>query len=271
MKRIFQIIAVLLMMGCSSTLVTPATTSTRVTLTDLPPSQETKESVSIKVFPEPDNTNPNVVELDGHVAELPPGLTGELTISSSVIDTEEGVIKESEVEATGPGIRTASDSIAENISLEAPISKANGAMASGGALAFEAKYIGKSSTGMTIIYVIGGLCVVAGVAVVFVVKRLMLGLGISGAGLLLLAVGRMLEVYPWVSLIGLAVAIGLVVWFVLDSRASKQKDIALRTVVKAIEVTPDTKAITDNVQSVSEVRHEDRMVKNVITKIKGQL
>ena len=269
MKRIFQIIVVLLMMGCSSTLVTPATTSTRVILTELPPSQETKESVSIKVFPESDNTNPNVVALDGHVAFLPPGLSGELTVSSSVIDTEEGVIKESEVEATGTGIRTASDSIAENISLEAPISQVNGAVASGGALAFEAKYIGKSSTGMTIIYVMGGLCVVAGIAIVIVVKRMMLGFAISGAGLLLLAVGRMLDVYPWVSLIGLAVVIGLVIWFVVDSRASKQKDTALRTVVRAIEVTPDTGAITDNVKK--EARGNHAMVKGVITKIKGQL
>lgn len=269
MKRIFQIIVFILMTGCSSTLVTPATTSTRVTLTELPPSQEIKESVSIKISPERDNTNPNVVELDGHVAEFPPGLSGELTVSSSVIDTEEGVIKESEVEATGPGIRTASDSLAENISLEAPMSKANGAIASGGALAFEAKYIGKSSTGMTIIYVMGGLCVVAGIAIVVVVKRVMLGFSISGAGFLLLAVGRMLDVYPWVSLVGLAVVVGLVIWFVLDSRASKQKDTALRTVVRAIEVTPDTSAVTDNVKK--EARDDEDMVKSVITKIKGQL
>ena len=258
-----------LLTGCSlfrpSTEFTPAAVTTSMKVEEIPPSEENVYTTSAEVTsfdPEEELR----VEVDGVEASAPSGSSLKLTVESTNRVTEAGQRKESEVSATGPGVKTGSDTLASSVKLDPPSIGVNGIKADAGALNFVGEELGKGSAGMLVLYGLGGICVVSGIAIVVLVKRVGLGAGISAAGVLLLAVARMLDVYPWVGFIALAAAAILGIWLLLEARAAKRKDVALKTVVRAVEKSPDGgESIKEAVKA--EAKDKD-LVKDVITKVK---
>ena len=265
-KYATMLILASLLIGCASTEIFPAEVASVLTVEDVPAVNEVKEAKRAEVTKD-NPEEPLEVELDGVKAFAPSGSKLVLVVESTERVTEAGQKKESEVRATGPGIKTGSDVLAREVELAAPSIADNGIKADAGGLDFVGEALGHGGSGMTILYGLGGICVVAGIAIVVLVKRVGLGVAVSAAGVLLLAVVRLLDVYPWIGFVALAAAGGLGLWLLLEARAAKRKEIALRTVVRAVEKSPDGGEPV-KMQVKAEAHSNGKLVKDVITKVK---
>ena len=103
---------------------------------------------------------------------------------------------------------------------------------------FESAIISGVSKGTVILYVLGGLCIVAGIVCAVWLKRVVLGLAVAGGGIGLMAVAVLFETYPWIVLVGAVVLLGGLVWFLYDSWKGGRLSAALKAVVTGVEAAP---------------------------------
>ena len=119
--------------------------------------------------------------------------------------------------------------------------------------------------GPTLLIIIGGLMLAAGIVVAVWAGRIVLGLAVAGAGMALAMTGVLFEMYPWVVLIALAGVLGLAIWWFIDSKALVKTKTALTAVVGAVEANPAVKAsVADAAASMnaeSDVRSTIRKTK----------
>ena len=92
-----------------------------------------------------------------------------------------------------------------------------------------------ASRGPVALYVLGGLCVVAGVALAIVAKQLPLGAGIAGAGIVLIGCAAVAAKYAWVYAVALLVAAVLGVVLVLGARGMSRLRVTLAAIVGGVE------------------------------------
>ncbi|HUX03258.1 MAG TPA: hypothetical protein VMY35_20030 [Phycisphaerae bacterium] len=96
--------------------------------------------------------------------------------------------------------------------------------------------------GPTLLIIMGGLMLAAGIIVAVWAGRWVLGLAVAGAGLAMAMTGVLFEMYPWVVLIALAGVLGVGIWWLIDSKGLLKTKTALIAVVGAIEANPTVKA-----------------------------
>jgi len=96
--------------------------------------------------------------------------------------------------------------------------------------------------GPTLLIIIGGLMLAAGIIVAVWAGRWVLGLAVAGAGMALAMTGVLFEMYPWVVLIAVAGVLGVGIWWLIDSKGLLKTKTALTAVVGAIEANPTVKA-----------------------------
>jgi len=256
-----------LMLGCATTRVTPAETASRTLLKDIPPSTEKRNSLVIQVQPS-ENGEPIDVKLPDYIVTLPSKFSGAIEYIRSIIITESGQEKESEASATGPGLSTTSDELVGTMEFTPPTSTTNGAHSDAGGMTFD---IQKMSSGgsMYILFGLGGLCVIGGLVILVLVKQVKLGLAVSAGGFALIFAGKLLETYPWAVLVAFGIVLLLGGLFVYNALVGKKKAIALSTVVRAIEKSPDGgDAVKEKVKQ--ERGKNKELVKDVITKVKRE-
>jgi hypothetical protein len=129
------------------------------------------------------------------------------------------------------------------------------------------------SKGTFILYLIGGLAIAGGLVVTLWMKNIKLGLSVAAAGAAMMAVAMLMETYPWIILIGALVAVGGVVWFILDARKNGRLSTALKAVVQGVQDAP-AEAAEQVKASIGEAAKEvgaKTVVKEVVTATKDSL
>ena len=134
----------------------------------------------------------------------------------------------------------------------------------------------RAASGPVLLVVCGVLLILGAGVVFYLTKDLPTALIIGGGGIAVAAVGILLESYPWLLLVAFAAGIGVLVYFIWQSKAKTTLSAAydktsgvLSALVKTIEMNPDAKkAITAQVETVAGDKAPD--VKAVVTDVKQQ-
>jgi hypothetical protein len=291
-KRIlFCVLAVAIVAGCGAqapvwfakTAVEPANVSSQRTgqtkITVTPPSAADAKTIEPAVLP-PVNQPPAPV---AQPMRLPPyvWVTPEapvfVRLGDKVIQAPAGSSVAIQVDdlskATGSGAGYATSGGDLKMDTTAPtanLSDTGGMFSSGGGLNLDIKGLLK---GGSVLYWIGGLMIVVGIAVAFVLKQYLWGGVLAGAGLVLIVVAATVEAYPWVWLIGLAVGIGVAAWYIYRVYKSGQTSATLETVVHGIESAgaSASAAVKNAIGSVAAYKGTGDKVKGVISKVKTDL
>lgn len=106
-----------------------------------------------------------------------------------------------------------------------------------GGLSFEGFPL-PSASEMKPLYLLGGLCIVAGVIVGWLCGW-GLGVAIAGAGVGLIATATLFDKYPWIALLPVVAGVAVGVWALVDLWRGKRAREALAPVVQAIESAPE--------------------------------
>ena len=135
---------------------------------------------------------------------------------------------------------------------------------------FESAIISGVSKGTVILYVLGGLCIVAGIVCAVWLKRVVLGLAVAGGGIGLMAVAVLFETYPWIVLVGAVVLLGGLVWFLYDSWKGGRLSTALKAVVTGVEAAPPKaqEAVKASIGDTATASGVFKTVKDEVTKLK---
>ena len=162
---------------------------------------------------------PAPLAVEGHEAVLPDGRGGALEVETRTAATGAGETSRVEIESAGAGLRS-TDSGAVSGFQSQPPEVVTPAMRVGGGLTLWQRVTGQSK-GMLALYGLTGLVFVAGlVLAVFLNKRLM-GICVCASAMVLLAIVRLLDVYPWAPFIALALGAVVGLWFLLDAWRNK--------------------------------------------------
>lgn len=94
-----------------------------------------------------------------------------------------------------------------------------------------------SASEMKPLYLLGGLCIVAGVVVGWLCGW-GLGLALAGAGVGLIATATLFDKYPWIALLPVVAGVAVGVWALIDLWRGARAREALGTVAQAIEAAP---------------------------------
>ena len=134
----------------------------------------------------------------------------------------------------------------------------------------------KAASGPILLVVCGGLLILGAGIVFYLTKDLQTALVIGGGGVAVAAVGILLESYPWLLLVAGVAGVGVLVYFIWQSKSNTTVTAAydkvsgvLTALVKTIELNPDAKeTITSQVETVAGDKAQD--VKSVVTDIKTE-
>ena len=151
--------------------------------------------------------------------------------------------------------------------LRGPTVDTGGVSGGGG---FSLKGVSRSGT---ILIVIGGLALLAGVVVLAWLKRRLLGAGLCVGGGLLIASGVVVESYPWAALVALALmACGAAV-LVWDAARGGTLAATLRAVVLGVEKAPTdaSERVKRNIGVAAEEAGTATGVRDAINRIKKNL
>ena len=273
------LIVILLTPGClglTKTELTPGESLVERQEDTISPKEETTKRVKVSIYP-PD------ISKKGSGEKVTLIICGEelevLEHTVVEVETEEtrkvaGNIKKvtSKATATGSGLSSRSDSVDLTGFKTSPpdVDISNGASASGGGLEYTMKGFKKNS-GPFILYGIGGIAIVAGMVVAVLFKKILLGIGIAGSGVAVIAVATLFIEYPWVVLIAAAIALAVGVYFVISVWKGKRIQDTLKTIVKGIEGAPEeeSKKVKENIQSEAEKAAIAKTVKAEVSKIKS--
>jgi hypothetical protein len=274
---------ILLLTGCG--LFSRETTTTRSgsssvskEVTDrVPPSIAKMWELSVPALPS-DAQAPTKIKVNGDVSIEATGsvvLKGQETPVAPGSEHSERQM----AEATGPSM---SGPAPKEFSGEAPhVSLPNAGPSAGGGTFSIMGAVEKAVSGMGTIYVIGGIAVAVGLVVTLWLRQFTLGLAIAGAGVAMVAVATLFATYPWVSLIIVAILLGLAGWFIFGLRKSAvtqagtqaaldAHQTTLGTIVKAIEALPAEVQTTvkGQISTVAAKDYATETVKDTVTATK---
>ncbi len=126
---------------------------------------------------------------------------------------------------------------------------------------------GRTTSSMRILYVIGGLAVLAGVAIAGITKRLKTGIVIASGGGILIVAARVFEQYPWVPLVLMGLGVVGAIVAVLYARKGDQRDTTLAAVITGVHNSEDKgKATRDLIEKAA--GGNDKIVRKVVGSIK---
>lgn len=157
------------------------------------------------------------------------------------------------VQATGANLRTNVKEGAGSFDASAPKigmgkGEDGGLTADAGDVESSWKWLGQAlsatSKGALILYVLGGLLIVAGVVMGWFRKSFFDALALGLGGLALIGTGVVIDKYPWVVLLTVAVCVAIGVGYWLYVRKTK----ALQAVTGAVEASPPT--VSDTVKGI---------------------
>ena len=124
--------------------------------------------------------------------------------------------------------------------------------------------------GPVLLCVIGGLALLTGIVVAIWAGRVMLGLAVAAGGGVLIAAGVLFETYPWVVLIAALVALGLGIWWVVDSRFAGRAKVALAAVVRGVEKATGSADVKAAIGDAAKEAGKTNVVKDTISQAKRQ-
>jgi len=233
MKLTLTVVLLLLACGCVTEIIPARMQSSTRTALERPGTQ-LGEAVRLEVGAGEEDVT---LSVGGHTAVLPAGRSGALQVSSTEATTGETEMSESAVEAAGAGLQSTDAGAVAGFESELPQIESPGVTVTGGSTLWQR--VRGESKGLLVLYSLTGLVFMAGVVLaVFLGKRLM-GLCVCAAALVLLAIVRLLDVYPWAPFLGLGVAAIVGLWFVLDwwltLRKAKAADKRFEVVSGALE------------------------------------
>jgi len=169
-----------------------------------------------------------------------------LEIKTLVTDSRTGEKREikTNADAASPGLySTVSNLDSSQFNMSTPeIDLSDEGYIGSGSLDYMAKGLKKNS-GPIILYAMGGIAMIAGVIVAVFIKRIVLGLSISAAGIAVISVATLFTNYPWVVLILFFVAIAIGIYFIFSANKTKRISDTLNTVVAGIESASEEEAI----------------------------
>lgn len=224
--------------------------------------------------PQPKKEGLVVVELPGgQKVSAPPGSIIEVTTEEK--EPVGGSVKTmGKATAKGPGLTTSADSIDwSSFKTETPSvdlnNGNNGAHAQSGGMDYAAKGL-KANSGPVILYVLGGLCIVAGVLLIALVKKVSLGLMIAAGGVAIIAVATLFQNYPWIVLVALGIGVAFAVYLIIAARKGKRIQDTLVAVVTGVENAPEPNAalVKASIKTESEALDVKDVVKSEVGKIK---
>jgi len=135
-----------------------------------------------------------------------------------------------------------------------------GPIVSGGSVTWSKEATKSLLGGGGIIYVLGGIAVIAGVIVIGVLKQWVIGGWVSGAGVVVLILAYGLSTYPWLVFVFVGLAVAGAIWFLFHTHATVQQaatleahDVTLGTIVKGVEAAPKeaAAAVKDSIEKTS--------------------
>ena len=126
------------------------------------------------------------------------------------------------------------------------------------------------ANGMRPLLILGGVCIVAGVVLGWLVGW-GLGLCVSAGGVALIGTAVLFQEYPWVALLPVVIGLVALVWGVVGLVRGKNVATALTTVVKAVESLPSAhkETVTEAVAQAANITGTADVVKAQVTAIKG--
>lgn len=140
----------------------------------------------------------------------------------------------------------------------------------GGAINSKMKFAAKNSTSALVW--VGIALIVAGILCWILLKMTTLGLSLVVAGGVLIAVGLLVQTYPWVLLVAFVVVLGIIGYFLYRAWKNGQIQAALTNIVKGVEKAPaDAAALVK--ASIDGVGNDKtrQVTKNVVSSIKRSL
>jgi len=193
---------------------------------------------------------------------------------SPMMEAEEITPAEYEAQSSGLEVRTKTNhwrfltpfgqSPGKTISSQEPTRIDGDSVTLGG---FRSMMISGLSKGTMILYVIGGLAVIAGIVVAVWLKRVVLGLAVAGGGIALMAVATLFETYPWIVPVGGAVLLAGFAWFLYDTWKGGRLSKTLKAVVTGVENAPEEAQAVVKAE-IKKTANGDKAVKAEVTKMK---
>lgn len=167
--------------------------------------------------------------------------------------------------STGPSYRGPN---AKGMDFSAPLLKFRDWAAQAGGLSFTGFDL--SAVNMRIVYVIGALGILAGALVSWLINQ-WLGLSLAAGGVSVIAVGRFVDVYPWVAVLPFAAALigGVVV--LVELRRGGAASQSLQTVVKAVENSSESAQTEVKAKVERQAGKHIDQVKKTISSIKRSI
>ena len=126
-----------------------------------------------------------------------------------------------------------------------------------------------AASGPVILIVIGAACVIGGAILIYFKKGKFAILAfITGAAFIV--TGLLVQQYPWVLIIAAVLGVGYLVWFIWKKKQEQKQELALKTVVTAVENSSEDaqKEVKANVTAVAATDKNKAVVKDVITTVK---
>lgn len=137
-----------------------------------------------------------------------------------------------------------------------------------GSTGFSAEIKKGANSGPVIMIIVGLVMIVGSIVYLIFVKNFKNFLIIGGAGGAILATGLLVQVYPWVLLVGAAALIGVVIYLVYSGWRSGRILEAFSTVVKGVERVPETTKGVVKKEIKKEAGNNNKKVKKEVDKIK---
>ena len=169
---------------------------------------------------------------DGRIARVAEGHDLDYTITTSPLQTYS--YQENDQAGTGSGVKSSNvDSMPEIQSGKAPSMSGGDIFAGDG---ITVKIVQAVKNGLNVLFIIGGLCIVAAGVVAWISKSWTPLIYIGGAGVLLIAAAVLMNQYPWIVLVAAGGALILIGWWFWRTHINKQNETALKGVVAGINV-----------------------------------
>lgn len=206
---------------------------------------------------------------DGRIAKIAEGHDIDYTITTSPLQTYN--YHEDNQKGVGSGIKSRNvDSVPEIDAGEAP-SITGGSIFAGEGVSVKIVQVIKN--GINILYIIGGLCIVAAGVVAWISKSWTPLIYIGGAGVLLIAAAVLMNQYPWIVLVAAGGALILVGWWFWRTYVNKQTETALKGVVAGISTAEikDPEATQTVLDEINEMNSNlNGTIKKAVDKIKAK-
>lgn len=232
-----------------------------------PPPTDTKPVV--KAEEGPDGTT---VDIGGNKLTVPKGDTVKVTIKESIKEASKKSSDKTSASSNGVGITTNDSSAIGKINTSTPKADLkNIGSGQGGDTDLKEGVISAVKGGAPILYIIGGILIVAGLALAIGLKEVRLGTAVALGGGAMIGVNVLIDQFPWVFLFIPLAVLGIAVYSYFHLRG---KNITLGSIVEGVEATGevDPAAAAKTKENIAEAAGANyNKVKAVVSNVKKKL